>query len=79
MNIGISHSNFFAIFDTNETKIDFKRCMCFLCVAVVDFANRITQAVSDQVIVDVTPPVKSNKPITLENRHLTSTTEVNPW
>ena len=47
--------------------------------SAVDFANRITIAVSDPVTADSTPPERSNNPIILENRHITSTTEINTW
>lgn len=34
---------------------------------------------SDPVIVDITPPDKSNDPITITNLHITSTTEIEAW
>ena len=50
----------------------------YLLVAI-DFANRTTIAVSEAVTVDMTSPDKSNNPILIPNRHLTSKTEINPW
>lgn len=44
-----------------------------------DFAGRVTEVVSEPIIVDYTPPATTNKPIVLPNRHITSTTEIDPW
>ncbi|CAG2233138.1 unnamed protein product [Mytilus edulis] len=50
----------------------------YATLKAVDFANRETQKVSDPITIDYTPPEKSDKPITLPNRHITSTTEIGP-
>ncbi|XP_062616047.1 uncharacterized protein LOC134277752 [Saccostrea cucullata] len=42
----------------------------------IDFANRTTTKTSPPMIVDITPPKKSDEPITLANRHITSDTEI---
>jgi hypothetical protein len=34
---------------------------------------------SNPVIVDITPPVRSDSPITITNRHITSTSEIEVW
>jgi len=39
----------------------------------------VTTVVSEPIIVDATPPETSNKPITLTNRHITSTKEIDTW
>ncbi|XP_076113973.1 uncharacterized protein LOC143082259 [Mytilus galloprovincialis] len=50
----------------------------YATLKAVDFANRETEVVSEPVIIDTTPPVTSNKPIVITNRHITSTTEIDP-
>ncbi|CAC5370733.1 unnamed protein product [Mytilus coruscus] len=50
----------------------------YATLKAVDFADRETQKVSDPITIDYTPPERSDKPITLPNRHITSTTEINP-
>ncbi|CAC5386461.1 unnamed protein product [Mytilus coruscus] len=50
----------------------------YATLKAVDFANRETQKVSDPITIDYTPPERSDKPITLSNRHITSTTEISP-
>ncbi|XP_071123173.1 uncharacterized protein [Mytilus edulis] len=48
----------------------------YATIKAVDFANRETTVMSDPVIVDITPPDKSNDPITITNLHITSTAEI---
>ncbi|XP_052067298.1 uncharacterized protein LOC127706680 [Mytilus californianus] len=50
----------------------------YATLKAIDFANRETEVVSEPVIIDTTPPVTSNKPIIITNRHITSTTEIDP-
>jgi hypothetical protein len=48
-------------------------------ITAVDFANRTTIAVSEPILIDYSPPDKTNKPITLPNRHITSTSDISTW
>ncbi|CAC5386466.1 unnamed protein product [Mytilus coruscus] len=50
----------------------------YATLKAVDFANRETQKVSAPITIDYTPPERNDKPITLSNRHITSTTEISP-
>ncbi|XP_071123054.1 uncharacterized protein [Mytilus edulis] len=50
----------------------------YATLKAVDFANRETEVVSEPVLIDTTPPVTSNNPIIITNRHITSTTEIDP-
>jgi len=44
-----------------------------------DFAGRSTKATSNPIIVDTTPPIKTNAPIKINGRHITSRSEVSAW
>lgn len=44
-----------------------------------DFANRTTTQSSPPIIVDNTPPLKTDKPLTISGRHITSDTEIEAW
>lgn len=39
----------------------------------------MTTVVSEPVTVDTTPPIKSDLPIYIKGRHITSTTELEAW
>jgi len=54
-------------------------CFIFLFLSATDFAGRTTTKTSDPVIVDYTPPTKSDKPIYLPCRHITSLQEIEAW
>lgn len=45
----------------------------------VDFANRTTLQTSAPVTVDTSPPIKSENPIFIQGRHITSTSEIEAW
>jgi hypothetical protein len=49
-----------------------------LDVSVLTFTD-IIRKTSDPVIVDYTPPTKSDKPIYLPGRHITSVQEIEAW
>lgn len=51
----------------------------FLFLSATDFAGRKTTKTSDPVIVDYTSPTKSDKPIYLPGRHITSLQEIEAW
>lgn len=44
-----------------------------------DFANRTAEETSAPIIVDISPPIKSDNPITIHGRHITSTSEIEAW
>jgi hypothetical protein len=48
-------------------------------VPATDFANRESYSQSSGVVIDVTPPSVTDKPITIAERHITSTSEVEAW
>ncbi|CAC5414424.1 unnamed protein product [Mytilus coruscus] len=50
----------------------------YATVTATDFAGRSTTKTSNPVIVDYTQPTKSDEPIYLVGRHITSTQEVHP-
>ncbi|XP_063415906.1 uncharacterized protein LOC134697555 [Mytilus trossulus] len=50
----------------------------YATLKAVDFAKRETEKISAPITIDVTPPDRTDKPITLINRHITSTTEISP-
>ena len=50
----------------------------FLLTAT-DYANRSTAQTSPPVIIDNTPPVKTDNPITISGRHITSDSEIEAW
>lgn len=54
----------------------FKKMIIFLAV---DFANRTTLETSAPVTVDTSPPIKSENPIFIQGRHITSTSEIEAW
>lgn len=45
----------------------------------VDFAGRTTVKVSDPVIVDTSPPVKTDLSVTITGRHIVSSAEIEAW
>lgn len=45
----------------------------------MDFASRTAVQTSEPVIVDTSPPVKLDNPITIPGRHITSTSEIEAW
>jgi len=51
----------------------------FSFITAVDFANRTTIAVSEPILIDYSPPDTTNNPITLPNRHITSTSDISTW
>ena len=44
-----------------------------------DYANRTTTQSSPPIIIDTTPPIKTDKPVTIPGRHITSDTEIEAW
>ncbi|CAG2234222.1 unnamed protein product [Mytilus edulis] len=50
----------------------------YATLKAVDFAKRETEKISAPITIDVTPPDRTDNPITLINRHITSTTEISP-
>nr|XP_034332757.1 uncharacterized protein LOC105327902 isoform X2 [Crassostrea gigas] len=48
----------------------------YATVKAVDFANRSTLQTSAPVTVDTSPPIKSDNPIFIQGRHITSTSEI---
>lgn len=50
----------------------------FLLTAT-DYANRSTAQTSPPVIIDNTHPVKTDNPITISGRHITSDSEIEAW
>lgn len=51
----------------------------YISFSATDFAGRSTTKTSNPVIVDYTQPTKSDEPIYLVGRHITSTREVEAW
>lgn len=49
------------------------------CFKAMDFAGRTTIVTSDPVVVDTTPPKKSDDPITISGRHIVSNSEIEAW
>lgn len=45
----------------------------------MDFAGRTTVKVSDPVIVDTSPPVKTDLSVTITGRHIVSSAEIEAW
>ncbi|XP_076085327.1 uncharacterized protein LOC143056126 [Mytilus galloprovincialis] len=50
----------------------------YATLKAVDFANRENLKVSDPITIEYTPPERSDKPITLSSRLITTITEINP-
>ncbi|VDI61828.1 polycystin 2 [Mytilus galloprovincialis] len=50
----------------------------YATLKAVDFAKRETEKISAPITIDVTPPDRTDNPITLINRHITSTSEISP-
>ena len=44
-----------------------------------DYANRKTTQSSPPINIDTTPPIKTDKPVTIPGRHITSDTEIEAW
>lgn len=49
------------------------------CIEAMDYANRTTIKSSPPVLIDNTPPVKTDNPVTISGRHITSDTEIEAW
>lgn len=54
----------------------FQQMIYFLAV---DFAKRSTLQTSAPVTVDTSPPIKSDNPIFIQGRHITSKSEIEAW
>ncbi|XP_061176006.1 uncharacterized protein LOC133184957 [Saccostrea echinata] len=48
----------------------------YATITATDFVNRTTTLTSSPIIIDTSPPLKSNNPITLTGRHITSVSEI---
>ncbi|XP_078321865.1 uncharacterized protein LOC111103999 isoform X3 [Crassostrea virginica] len=48
----------------------------YATITAIDFANRTAIQTSAPVTVDTSPPIKSDNPITIQGRHITSTSEI---
>ncbi|XP_061177042.1 uncharacterized protein LOC133185758 [Saccostrea echinata] len=48
----------------------------YATIKATDFVNRTTTQTSSPILIDTSPPLKSNNPITLTGRHITSVSEI---
>ncbi|XP_078322971.1 uncharacterized protein LOC111122905 [Crassostrea virginica] len=48
----------------------------YATIIATDYANRTTTQSSPPIIIDTTPPIKTDKPVTIPGRHITSDTEI---
>jgi hypothetical protein len=51
----------------------------FKCFIAQDYAGRVTAVTSEPVVVDTSPPQKSDDPIKISGRHIVSKSEIEAW
>lgn len=62
-----------------KNKYFVNRKLKLFCTKGTDYANRTTIQSSLPVIIDNTPPVKTDNPVKITGRHITSDTEIEAW